>query len=602
MIGYDDMIIFPFPPPISLRAGGKSSCLIRDQTLFGRQFDAVYPGLPALLGLVVALAIEVFADGDLAGAKAVFVADLVGVPGGEALIEILELDALVGVVVDPGAGLAEKAAEVIFTAAVGFGVGDDAVGRREAVLLVLEAGADEVGEDTGSLFAQQARELAVFLPVAVGVLRVFLPFGGDVGDVAQPVGDDADPALQGEVGEEPEGQVVGDADHLVRGIKVGLFAIEGRAADEGVASGEALEVGGSDAAVLFGLAGDDEAPAVEADNVGAGSGCGARVFLLEDELWRDAPGELIENVVHGFDEGSFAVGAVADKKEDDLLGGEAGEAIAEIAPDEVDLCLVAFVDLVQEGVPVGRLGVGIVGDLDSAHEQVVWVAGVELAGLQVDDAVGAGELQRLFVEFVAVDGEATGDVVRPPKTFFCASFGAELIGALVEFGAIGFEAVNLLDQARFFQGRRMLGGGIVAAVGFVGLGAGFFEIGFELGQLFADRIGGDGVLEGDIFDAFDGRAHDIGRPVVPRPVIPAVLDLIKQVAALVHGAEHQAVAALIVLDAAMDKARVIGTAALFLWLIGAPGQVLGFRLDALGDLRGDINDLVGHQRALSVKH
>ena len=88
------------------------------------------------------------------------------------------------------------------------------------------------------------------------------------------------------------------------------------------------------------------------------------------------------------------------REQQDLLAGVAGEGVADDSLQEPGELVVAAGGRVDEPFPVGRAGVGVVGDgreLGCEVGRVVWA---ELAGAEVDRAVVGAQQPRVGVELL----------------------------------------------------------------------------------------------------------------------------------------------------------------------------------------------------------
>ncbi len=125
---------------------------------------------------------------------------------------------------------------------------------------------------------------------------------------------------------------------------------------DGIASGQRLDARLVQPCAIVRLAGDHEAPADERSQV---VGDRRPVFQL-DRGERHVPRVIPEHPLDGVRQGALAVGAGPVEQEQHLLARDAGEAVADGAPDELDERLIATEDFLNKLLPARAVRVGLV--------------------------------------------------------------------------------------------------------------------------------------------------------------------------------------------------------------------------------------------------
>jgi len=132
-----------------------------------------------------------------------------------------------------------------------------------------------------------------------------------------------------------------------------------------------------------------------------------------------------------------------------LLKGEAGGAVTHKFLLELDHVLIKHA--VQEGFPFWRRGIKAGVFYGGAFaEPVGWFARSEFAGFEVDDTVGAGEQQRVLVEFVSGYGKRVVDNVGPFDAVVCTTDAVKFIDAADELFSGAREGGQFYGELGFF--------------------------------------------------------------------------------------------------------------------------------------------------------
>ncbi len=100
----------------------------------------------------------------------------------------------------------------------------------------------------------------------------------------------------------------------------------------------------------------------------------------------------------GGEESAFAVASGSVEEEEGFFAGAAGESVADGALEVLIEGVVVIGDLVEEGVPDRRGSMWVILDRYEAGDEIVGVVWFEIAGMEVEGAVGDVEQEGVSVE------------------------------------------------------------------------------------------------------------------------------------------------------------------------------------------------------------